>query len=98
MNLTSIFNLEPATAAAPMPAPAPAPVIPAAAPAAAGKFQIIDYSDKAIAVTGDTKAIKDDLKALGGRFNPRLKCGAGWIFSKKKQQALEKLLNMQPVN
>lgn len=91
MNLADIFNLAPVAAAAPMPAPAPA------APAAE-KYKIIDYSEKAIAVVGDTKAIKEELKALGGRFNPRLNCGAGWIFSKKKRQALEKLLNMQPAN
>ena len=48
--------------------------------------QIIDYSDKAIAVIGDTRAIKETLKSLGGRFNGRLSCGAGWIFSKKKEQ------------
>ena len=48
--------------------------------------QIIDYSERAIAVIGDTKAIKETLKSLGGRFNGRLSCGAGWIFSKKKEQ------------
>lgn len=56
------------------------------------KFEIIDYSEKAIALVGDTKDIKDKLKELGGRFNPRLSCGAGWIFSKKKQAELEQLL------
>lgn len=56
------------------------------------KFQIIDYSEKAIAVVGDTRDIKDKLKMLGGRFNPRLSCGAGWVFSKKQQAEIEKLL------
>ena len=50
------------------------------------KIKYIDYSDKAIAVVGDTKEIKDTLKSLGGRYNPHLNCGAGWIFSKKKEQ------------
>ena len=54
-----------------------------AAPAAES-LQIVDYSDKAIAIVGDTKQIKDILRKLGGRFNPRLTCGAGWVFSKKK--------------
>lgn len=54
--------------------------------------QIIDYSDKAIAVIGDTKAIKDALKELGGRFNFRLSCGAGWIFPKTKMEDVKKLL------
>lgn len=54
--------------------------------------QIIDYSEKAIAVIGDTKPIKDQLKALGGKFNFRLSCGAGWIFSKKHLSAVQNLI------
>lgn len=56
------------------------------------KYQIVDYSDKAIAVVGDTKEIKDQLKALGGRYNPKLSCGAGWIFSKKVEDKVRELL------
>ena len=48
-------------------------------------LQVVDYSEKAIAVIGDTRAVKDILKSLGGRFNPRLSCGAGWVFSKLRQ-------------
>jgi hypothetical protein len=46
---------------------------------------IIDYSPKAFAIIGDTKAFKLRLRDLGGRFNPFLTCGAGWIFPKTKQ-------------
>jgi hypothetical protein len=60
--------------------------------APAGSVQIIDYSDKAIAVIGDTKPIKDKLKELGGRFNFRLTCGAGWIFPKSKLDILKREL------
>lgn len=59
-----------------------------------GEFKIIDYSEKAIALVGDTKAVKDTLKKIGGRFNPRLSCGAGWIFSKKKDAELRSALGM----
>lgn len=59
-----------------------------------GGVQIIYYSDKALAVVGSTEQIKDDLKALGGRFNPRLTCGAGWIFSKRKEAKLRELLSI----
>lgn len=45
-------------------------------------LQVINYSEKAIAVIGDTKEAKEQLKALGGRFNMRLSCGPGWVFSK----------------
>lgn len=58
-----------------------------------GSFEIIDYSEKAIAVIGDTKSIKDQLKAIGGRFNGKLSCGAGWIFPKSKRGALEAIIN-----
>lgn len=34
-----------------------------------GSFQIVDYTPKAILVTGETKPICDQLKRLGGRFN-----------------------------
>lgn len=57
----------------------------------AGEIQIIEYG-KGIAVIGDTKPIKDQLKALGGSFNPRLSCGAGWIFSKKRLDEVTKAL------
>ena len=63
-----------------------------AVPEDAPRFQIIDYSEKAVAVVGDTRDIKDKLKELGGRFNPRLSCGAGWVFSKKQRAEVEKLL------
>ena len=57
-------------------------------------LQIIDYSEKAIAVVGDTRAIKDTLKTLGGRFNAHLTCGAGWIFSKAKEATIREALNI----
>lgn len=58
----------------------------------AGKIQIVDYSEKAFAVIGETKPLKDGLKELGGKFNFRLTCGAGWIFSKTKLEAIKAFL------
>lgn len=53
---------------------------------------LVEYSAKAVAVFGDTKSIKDELKAMGGRFNSRLtfngKKLAGWIFPKSREQTL----------
>lgn len=57
-----------------------------------GKIQIIDYSERAIAVIGDTKPIKDKLKELGGKFNFRLSCGAGWIFRKVDFERIKEAL------
>ena len=64
-------------------------------------FEIVDYSDKAIAVFGDTSEIKDELYAAGGRFNYSLKYNdskkAGWIFSKKKTDQIKKLLESKKI-
>ncbi len=53
---------------------------------------LIKYSEKAIVIIGDTKSIKDSLKKLGGKFNPYLSCGAGWIFPATKQNEISNLL------
>ena len=58
----------------------------------AGEINIIDYSEKAIAVVGDTKPIKDKLKELGGKFNFRLSCGPGWIFPKSRLETIQNAL------
>lgn len=62
----------------------------------AERLEIVDYSEKAIAIFGDTKAIKEQLKELGGRFNPALNYNgekrAGWIFSKKQADKVRELL------
>lgn len=57
-------------------------------------LRLVDYSDKAFAIIGDTKPIKDTLRLLGGSFNSRLTCGMGWIFSKKRMDAVKKELNL----
>ena len=53
---------------------------------------VVEYSEKAVVVFGETRAIKDELKAMGGKFNNRLtfngKRLAGWIFSKSQKQRL----------
>ncbi len=63
----------------------------------AGIVEIVTYSEKAIAVFGDTKPMKDKLKAIGGRFNPFLVNNgekmAGWIFPKAKSLELYQILN-----
>ncbi|MDL2262985.1 fusion protein [Bacteroidales bacterium OttesenSCG-928-I21] len=63
------------------------------------KCVIIDYSQKALAVFGETRPVKEQLKASGGRFNPKLTHNgekkAGWIFSKSKEQELRKILKIK---
>ncbi len=59
-------------------------------------LELVDYSEKAIALFGNTKEIKEKLKEIGGRFNPFLtKDGekmAGWIFAKSKENELKNLI------
>lgn len=50
------------------------------------------YSDKSLVVRGkDTKALKETLKSLGGKFNAKLSGGPGWIFSNRAVDALFEL-------
>lgn len=59
-------------------------------------IEVMDYSEKAVAVFGDTKVIKDQLKELGGRFNRSLNYNgekrSGWIFSKKQADKVKELI------
>jgi len=57
---------------------------------AAPSLRLIDYSERAFALIGDTKKIREKLKSMGGRFNARLSCGAGWVFSKKHEAEIRK--------
>jgi flavodoxin len=63
---------------------------------ASASVQIVEYSDRSIAVFGDTKTIKEELKELGGRFNKYLKhdgeTKAGWIFPLKDRADVVELI------
>lgn len=61
-------------------------------PETKGKVQIVSYSEKSIAVIGETYEIRSTLKELGGRFNKFLSCGAGWIFPVSKLDELKAAL------
>ena len=64
------------------------------------KYQIVHYSEKCIALFGDTKPIKEELKALGGRFNNNLRPFGeesrvpGWVFPKKCEEAVREIVNL----
>jgi hypothetical protein len=59
-------------------------------------INIVNYSEKSIAVLGETKPIKDHLSALGGKWNPSLTHNgekvAGWIFVTSKRDEVKKIL------
>jgi hypothetical protein len=58
---------------------------------------IVDYSEKAIALFGDTTDYKTHISNAGGKYNPSLRYNeqrqAGWIFPKTKKAEVEKLVN-----
>ena len=55
---------------------------------------VCKYSEKAIAVIGNTRPFADVLRANGGRFNARLSCGAGWIFQATKKDIIVEALKV----
>ena len=65
------------------------------------KIKIYDYSDRAIAVYGDTWTIKDKLKELGCKYNKFLtingKKTPGWIISNKKRKEVEEIINSSKI-
>lgn len=60
-------------------------------------IKIIDYSEKSIAIIGNTYELKDKLKSLNARFNRHLKIDGkfvwGWIASTKQKKQIEKVIN-----
>ena len=56
------------------------------------RLELVGYSEKAVAVIGGTKDFKEQLKAMGGRFNARLTCGPGWVFSRRKEAELREFI------
>lgn len=67
---------------------------------ACAMIKLVQYSDKSVAVFGDTEELKQELKKLGGRFNKNLtdpdngNKAAGWIFSMKKKELIERELSI----
>jgi hypothetical protein len=61
-------------------------------------YTIVSYSEKSVAIFGDTKGIKEQLAAMGGCFNKYLtqngQKSAGWVFPKSKEPELRQLVNL----
>lgn len=57
---------------------------------------VVQYTERCIVITGsDTKDYQDTLRAIGGIFNPHLKCGPGWIFPKREEKkVLESIIGI----
>ena len=62
-------------------------------------MELKEYSERSFAIYGETKEYKTELKNLGGKFNPNLKDGAGWIFSIKYKEDVENWMqNIEPIS
>ena len=61
-------------------------------------LSIFDYSERAIAVFGETKNYKNKLTEIGGKYNASLNDDgekkAGWIFPKSKKNIVQQLENI----
>lgn len=59
-------------------------------------FSIIDYSDKSFAIVTKEKPAEDILNIfrLHGTYNSHLKCGKGWIFSKRHLETVKAKLSI----
>ena len=63
--------------------------------------QVVVYSERALAVVGNTKPIRETLKGLGGRFWGGLTVDgvrrAGWVFSRNRytEDSLKQALNIK---
>lgn len=54
---------------------------------------IEDYTEKSFVIRGSTEQYKKDIKTLGGKWNPRLRDGPGWIFPITKKDIVTKWRN-----
>jgi len=56
-------------------------------------LQLVEYTERSIVVIGSgTLEHSDSLQKLGGKFNPKLKCGSGWVFAKTRKEYVEKFI------
>ena len=56
------------------------------------EMQLQDYTERSFGVYGNTKPYKDSLKKMGGKFNPRLQNGPGWVFANHLRGNVEKYI------
>ena len=52
-----------------------------------------EYNDRSLAVRGDRKKYSDKLKDIGGRWNPRMKDGEGWLVPKENIDELKNIIS-----
>lgn len=60
-------------------------------------FIITNYSDKAVAIFGDTRSIKDTVLKGICKFNSQLRFGPGWVIAAKKFDELKEKLKSKGI-
>jgi hypothetical protein len=61
------------------------------------RIRLVDYTDKAFVVLGNSLPYKDALSSLGGRWISIRTGGKAWMYSKKHVEAVAKALRIGPV-
>lgn len=61
-------------------------------PKKSSDVKIVEYTEKQIAVIGNTYPLRSELKRLGGNWNKGLSIGCGWIFPKSKLNQVKELV------
>ena len=56
------------------------------------EIQYEDYNDRSYAVRGDKNKFSIQMKELGGRWNPRMRGGPGWLVPKDRLNELRYLI------
>ena len=57
--------------------------------------RVANYTEKSFCVFGDTYPLRKQLKAAKLCYNPKLKCGPGWLGSNKRKDEVLRLLGVQ---
>ncbi|WP_222422330.1 hypothetical protein [Yersinia mollaretii] len=60
------------------------------------EVRLIDYTDKAFVVIGDTSSYAQQLKDLSGKWITVRFGGKAWMFSKKRLNDVANLLELSP--
>lgn len=63
----------------------------------AKKIELIDYTERALVVVGDTTAFKDKLSSMNGKWMKMKSGGYGWMFSKKRLDEVAEVLSVPAV-
>jgi hypothetical protein len=56
------------------------------------------YDDKSLIVFGERNRFQKNINLMGGRWNSKLTCGSGWIFSLTKRKDVENWIREKSEN